>query len=654
MKNFFFALLTLFVVAACSPKTGDNLSAGNTTTPAAPAEETAVSTPVATMVDLVNIDNDRIKVVVNPGAFNVDSVNYRLPRVVQGTYAISDFGSFVDSMRAYDYNGNEVLIKRHDDNTWGISNAKDFDRLEYLINDTFDIEGGDKATPFSPSGTNIDPNAFVLNLHGFIGYFEELKDAKYTIEVQSLASMKKSSALPIQQTILDEGTGIVTDVYEADRYFEVTDNPMFYGDLDTEEFQVGDIRIVLSVFSPNGVHSAEGIRNTIFDMMEAQKNYLGDLDATARYDIYLFLAPQGQEGAPTGFGALEHHTSTVVVLPESMPPPNLAQTMIDVVSHEFFHIVTPLNVHSEDVHYFDYYKPTFSKHLWMYEGVTEYFASHFQPYEKLQPREAFYQKMQGKIQTSLGLDDSMSFTVMSENVIDEPYASNYFNVYQKGALIGMCIDIMLREESGGERSMLSLMKELSVKYGKEKPFDDDSIIEEITAMTYPSIGEFLNTHVVGTTPIDYTVFFDKVGLSFAEQQVPTTFFFDGQTPMISANQQSGALFFPEGVKNASWEGLGIQGGDIIKTMNGAELNLANARQYIGATFQWTPETDVTFVVIRDGEEVELSGKVGQPLLTKRILAEDAEATEAQVTLRDQWLGAPATADEAAAEGEGEE
>ena len=27
---------------------------------------------------------------------------------------------------------------------------------------------------------------------------------------------------------------------------------------------------------------------------------------------------------------------------------------------------------------FDYDKTTFSKHLWMYEGVVEYFAQHFQ------------------------------------------------------------------------------------------------------------------------------------------------------------------------------------------------------------------------------------------------------------------------------------
>jgi len=56
------------------------------------------------------------------------------------------------------------------------------------------------------------------------------------------------------------------------------------------------------------------------------------------------------------------------------------------------------------------------------------------------------------------------------------------------------------------------MKELSNKYGKDKPFEDDNIIEEITNMTYPSVGNFLKTHVEGKTPINYQEFFNKVGL----------------------------------------------------------------------------------------------------------------------------------------------
>lgn len=118
-----------------------------------------------------------------------------------------------------------------------------------------------------------------------------------------------------------------------------------------------------------------------------------------------------------GFGALEHHTSTVVVLPETMPLENLNKTMTDVVSHEFFHILTPLNVHSREIHYFDYNDPEMSQHLWMYEGVTEYFANLFQVNQGLIDNQDFYDRMSSKIETAKNFNDSIPFTVMSEKYL---------------------------------------------------------------------------------------------------------------------------------------------------------------------------------------------------------------------------------------------
>jgi len=206
-------------------------------------------------------------------------------------------------------------------------------------------------------------------------------------------------------------------------------------------------------------------------------------------------------------------------MPETWSKEKLDRVMFDMVAHEFFHIVTPLNVHSQDVHYFDYNQPTFSKHLWMYEGVTEYFARLFQVDQELISPEAFYGILLDKVKASKGYDDQMSFTEMSEKILGTPYSSNYPNVYQKGALVAMCIDLLMREESDGQRSMLSLMKELSEKYGKNIPFQDDLLIDEITAMTYPSVGKFLKTHVEGSSPIHYQEYFDKVGLVLEDDAI---------------------------------------------------------------------------------------------------------------------------------------
>ncbi|WP_025740198.1 M61 family metallopeptidase [Aquimarina pacifica] len=602
-----------------------------------PVNDLAINTPIVATVDLIQTKEDKVPVEINPGRFSKDTINYYLPKVVQGTYAVSNFGNFIDNFKAIDYEGNELSFSKKSTNVWQIANAQKLDKIQYEVNDTYDIENTEVSTPFSPSGTNIEPENYVLNLHGFVGYFDVLKNNQYALEVSAPAKMKSTSALQKIDAELSKDGLITTDKYFASRYFEITDNPMMYGDLDVEEFMVGDIKIVLSVYSPNKVHTAKKIKETVYKMMKGQKTYLGDINSTPRYDIYLYLS-SGDMDAPSGYGALEHHTSTVVVLPEQMPDEALASSMIDVVSHEFFHIVTPLSVHSEDVHYFDYNTPTFSKHLWMYEGVTEYFATLFQVNQGLVEEQEFYDKIMSKIQSSKGFDDTMSFTVMSENILEQPYASNYVNVYEKGALIGMCIDILMRKESKGNRGILSLMKELSMKYGKNKPFDDDKIIAEITEMTYPSVGEFLKTHVEGKTPIDYETFFKTVDLIMQSEKIETNYVQNSGALIFAGNQEKGTLFFTDLVsENSFWAENGAKPNDDILEINGTALTLQNANTVLSGTFQWQEGDDVEIKLNRKGEEVLIKTKVTKSFTNGKRLMVNKEGSKEQASLREAWL-----------------
>lgn len=600
------------------------------------SDDLATSNPIETVIDITKVTDDKVPVNINPGRFTVETVTYRLPKVVQGTYSVSDFGKYVDTFEAYDYNGNKLETNKIDTNSWTIGNAKELDYITYYVNDTFDQEkvggiGGE--VPFSPAGTNIEPNNYLLNLHGFIGYFDSLKNSQYKLDVIAPSDLVRTSSLQLADTKTSADGNVVTSSYFAPRYFDITDNPMMYGKLDVEEFQVGDIKVMLSVYSPNGIHTAKSMKDAMQKMMEAQKTYLGDINSTPRYDIYVYLS-DGEEGSPKGFGALEHHTSTTVVMPESMPSEALDASMIDIVSHEFFHIVTPLSVHSDDVHYFDYHTPTFSKHLWMYEGVTEYFATLFQVDQDLIPEDEFYGKIMEKISSSLTMNDSMSFTKMSENVLDEPYANQYYNVYQKGALIGMCIDILIREGSDGNRGILSMMKELSMKYGQNKPFDDDKIMDEMVAMTYPTLRGFFDNHVIGETPIDYDAFFEKVGLEIGEGPIRTNYIQGNGALIVTGSQEAGTVFFTDNVlANSFWKDNGVLPNDIIKSVDGTVVTLQNANTVLQEMFSWEENQEVNVVLSRNGKDMVIKKALTPTYTTGKSLRAKSNATATQKELR---------------------
>ncbi len=592
--------------------------------------------PVIASIDLVNVEDDKVSVSVDPDRFTTENTTFYIPKTVPGTYSTDNYGKFIENFKAIDYDGNELEFEKIDDNSWSIPNAKNLDKVSYQVNDTYDIEGEEGV--FSPSGTNIEAGEnFMLNLHGFVGYFENEKEEAYRLLVKRPHSLIPGTALS-KTVAASTSMEFKEDIYSLDRYFEVIDNPIMYAKPDTTSFMVEGMEVLINVYSPNEKYTSESIKPGIEEMISAQKRFLGEVDNTGKYAILLYLSDSETQDA-RGFGALEHHTSTVVVLPEAMQPEQLQKTMTDVVSHEFFHILTPLNVHSKEVHYFDYNDPKMSQHLWMYEGVTEYFANLFQINQGLIEKQDFYDRISGKIKSSQQFDDTMPFTEMSKNILEKPYKESYYNVYQKGALIGMALDIRLRELSDGEMGILDLMKALSDKYGMDKPFSDEELFDDIVSLTYPEIRTFLETYVSGSTPIPYDEFFAKVGLEEAETEVNTGYFIKGQTPYIDGDPASKELFFRENIEfNSFLKKLGVEGGDVIKSVNGEEYNVQNVYNLIMKAESWKEGEEVSFVVMRDGEELELTATTAQPTDTETTLTEkDLPESSEEVKLRDAWL-----------------
>jgi len=597
--------------------------------------ETPIAQPTVANINLVDVENDKVWVTVDPDKFTVDSTSFYIPKTVPGTYSTDNYGKFSENFKALNYEGEEMQFEKIDENSWAIKNAKDLDKVMYQVNDSFDWE--DEGGVYSMAGTNIlkDKN-FLLNLHAFVGYFDKMKEKEFRLEIQRPSGLIPGTALTVDQTI--DGENSKTDIYNLDRYFEVIDNPIMYSSPDTTSFMVQDMQVLIDVYSPNNKFSAESLKPGMEKMIRAQKKFLGDINSTDKYAILVYLSATPGQNDAGNFGALEHHTSTVVVMPETMEAAALDKSMTDIVSHEFFHIITPLGIHSKEVHYFDFNDPKMSQHLWMYEGVTEYFANLFQVNQGLINNQEFYDRMVDKINVSKRFDDTVPFTVMSKNILTDEYKDSYYNVYQKGALIGMALDIRLRELSGGKMGILDLMKKLNSKYGKDKPFEDDQLISDIVELTYPEIQDFFDTYITGTTPIPYNEFFAKAGIEEKEMMSEVGYFLKGQTPYITANQETMEIIFRDNIElNTFLKDLGVQGGDTVKTINGTEYNIKNVYDLINASNNWKEGDAINMTIMRDGEEMTLEGNITKPMDKEMKMVEMQNADGDQMELRNAWL-----------------
>lgn len=620
MKKIFFALAFVSVFWSCK-------IVGTTTTTSKPGTES-----IAVAINLNDIKDDKVMVTITSPKITIDEVTYSIPKIVPGTYSIDNYGKYIEDFKAFDSKGNTLPVTKTDDNTWSIKNAKTIAKITYLVNDTFDTEKGSgfgNSDIFSPAGTNIDAGKnFMLNMHGFVGYFQDKKDLPYNVSISHPATLWGATSM----TDLDASD--TNDLFTTTRYAELVENPIMYAKPDYTTFTIDGMEILIGVYSPTGKVTAESITPEMKTMMTAQKTFLGKINATKKYSVLLYLSTLTDSDAK-GFGALEHPAATTVVLPEMMPKEELVKSMVDVVSHEFFHIVTPLSIHSKEIHDFDYNAPKMSEHLWMYEGVTEYFANLFQINQGLITEEDFLNRMSEKIVRANTMNDTMPFTTMSANVLNEPYKAQYLNVYEKGALIGMCLDIIIREKSNGEIGILDLMQKLSNEYGPSKPFNDNELFAKITSLTYPEVGTFLETYVAGPTPIPYDTILAKVGITKSLNKVPTNVFLKGQVPYITVNQQTKEIIvIPDMELNDFYKNLDLKGGDILVSINEKPYSLDTIYEMISVSETWKENDPITIKIKRNGKEQTIKGKVKLPYEEK----EGLHATDSsKKALKEAWL-----------------
>jgi predicted metalloprotease with PDZ domain len=585
-------------------------------------------------VDLGQCTNDKLKIELLVPDLAAGEAVYHLPKMVPGTYEILNFGRFVSEFQAFDAEGKALPVDHPDANTWKIKNSGKLKKIAYLVEDSWDTNIKESVV-FEPAGSNFEARTnFVLNTHCLFGYFEGMTHTPYEVKITHPQDLYGATAL----TSVSQDS---TDLFSTNNYMELQDSPIMYCKPDTTVLNVGGAQILISVYSPNRVASSAFIAGEIKDILEAQKEYLGGSLPIKKYAYLIYLTPgSGLSGAS---GALEHSYSSMYFLPE-MEQKYLAQTMRDVSAHEFFHIVTPLSIHSTEIGDFNYSSPAMSEHLWLYEGTTEYAAGLVQVKYGSMTVEQYLNVIEGKMAGAMSYNDSLPFTEMSKGCLGK-YKSQYNNVYQKGALIGLCLDLKLRSLSDGKYGLQNLMKDLAKTYGKDVSFKDEELFGQIVKLTYPEIGEFFRRYVAGSEPLPMKETLALAGIGFGEESSEKHLSFGGVA--IGLNAATNRLML---VNTAAMDDFGKKMGyqeyDELVKFNGKKINLQNAQQIISEFMSNAKEGDELKVVVARkksengrARKVKLKAKlfpVSPPKMNNLVLR--ADATEQQLKIRTSWIG----------------
>ncbi len=586
-------------------------------------------------VDLTKTINDELKIdLITPKITKAEIVFY-IPKIVPGTYTNSNFGKFIHDVKAFDKAGKPLVVKAlPDSNSWKIKKANLLYRLEYTVEDTWDAKF--KHGVYEMAGTNFEEGKnFSLNTCGIFGYFDGLKKLPFYLTFTRPANFYASTGLVPVSTLAN------TDVFHCDNADHLYDSPIMFCVPDTTLIKVGVTDVLVSVYSPKKLVTSKFVAENLKNLLNAAKNYLGGKLPVNKYAfLYYFNSEQ-----PTvqGQGAWEHSYSSFYSLPE-VPQEQFINTIVDVSSHEFFHIVTPLNICSKEVREFNFNKAILSKHLWLYEGSTEYDAHHTQVTQGLITPEEYLNRLSKKIQISKKyFNDTLPFTLLSLGCADK-YAQQYVNVYQKGALINACLDIYLEKLSGGNYGVKDLKHDLSVRYGPTNYFNDDELFDEITRLTYPEIRTFFSKYVEGNEMLPYETFFGMAGVKYIPKK--ETIGFTMGSIAIKPDEKGGAKIATITKMNEFGKKMGYQKDDEIISINNEQVNAVNFSDLATKFTNTAKEGDTLTVKVKRKntagalETVTLSAPAIKISKTDEHLLEFENPDAEQLKVRNAWLNLP--------------
>jgi predicted metalloprotease with PDZ domain len=467
-------------------------------------------------VDVRDRAEDRFQVRLTVDGLPAESDVLQFAATAPGTYQVMDIGRFVGGLRATGADGSDIPVEKISTNQWRIASPADVREISYTIAETWDTPV-EEHTVYPMAGTSIESDHVLFNAHAVLGFPTGMQDAPIRLELRVPDGWTVGTALE------KDATGI----YQAEDYDFLVDSPILAGStLTVATTDVGGAPIEIYTYAKAGEIRSDMLLESMEEMLNASADFLGGLPVDRYVFLYHFEDPPKQG---TAYGAWEHSYSSEYVLPEAPWSEGYGQTITDIAAHEFLHIVTPLNIHSEIIEHFDFEKPVPSRHLWLYEGVTEWESHMVQLRAGLKPLDAYLTELVQKISADqTQFDPTYPLEKLALTSYGDEGQAQYGNIYMRGALVAGLLDIRLLELSDGEMDLQDVLLELMERYGKEEPFDDATFHQTLVEMTYPEIGDFLQRYVVAAEPLPIAEYYGKLGIdydpagpSFTVQENPT-------------------------------------------------------------------------------------------------------------------------------------
>jgi len=467
-------------------------------------------------------------------------------------YQVRDFAASIEDVRATDAAGKPIPLTKRATSEWQVTASAQCVVVEYGI----------YLNHAGPFGAQLDTGHGFFNWAMVLMYSPSTRRQAMSIQFLDVPS---DWGLCDVHVMGEAPPGKVEQVVGvALNYDELVDSPAEVGVFQRLSFQQDGATYHVVVHASPSDYDAAKLENTLQRITHAEVDWMADRP----YDLYTFLFhfPQGRGG-----GGMEHAYGTAIDVTAAHVKGNMLP-LAGVSAHEFFHLWNVKRIRPQSLEPIDYQHEMDTRALWFSEGLSNTVG------DLLLARAGIVSERQYLDGVAAAIGELQSrpahhWQSAEESGLDAWFEGNAFyrmpersiSYYNKGQVLGVLLDLRIRQLTNGRQSLRDLFRWMNDKYAKKGLYfpDSDGVQQAAEAVTGQSFAEFFQNYVAGVRELPYNDFFSFVGLQVAESNVRYS------TPgFITTANLGGAPEVTDVELNSDAQRAGIHIGDRVLQVNG--------------------------------------------------------------------------------------
>lgn len=561
-----------------------------------------------------------------------------MPVWTPGSYLVREFGRHVQDFTVTDAAGKPLKWEKTNKNTWRITTGRANEwRAKYSV----------YANELSVRTSELNSSHAFWNNANLLMYLDGYLKAPSTVRVIAPDVWKVATGLPAVPG--------QRNTFQAENFDVLYDSPFEASNFKTIVFNVKGVphRIVID---GEGNYDPERMRRDVQKLVETQVELMGGEIPYRDYTFILHLR------ADAG-GGLEHANSTALGYPpfgfritrgdrasSAAPNPSARperdyRGFLSLVSHEFFHLWNVKRIRPDALGPFDYTQENYTKLLWVAEGITDYYADvalrrggFITENEFLAATARAIQTLQntpGRLEQSV--EESSFDSWIKYYRQDENSVNSQVSYYDKGAILGLLLDLEIRKQSKGSKSLDDVMRHLYTEFFKKNrnytPADFQKAAELAAGS---SLETFFAKYVRGTEELDYNAALATAGLrletgALIEDGKPLERVYLG----ADVEQDEDRLLVRRVYAGSPAYNQGLNTGDQILALDNTRVTRDSFNARIA---EKKPGDPISLTIFRFDELSTLLIKLGGRAEGTYRIVPLANQTEAQKQIFSAWLG----------------